>query len=212
MQKTRMAVLAAAFGAVAFSASAVSTVSVTGNFPGAIDGQNDFITELTAAGSPTFGDSASFFLNMRSILTFTLVAAESGRQNDFTVQGLGTLSEPAGNVGAGRLGEGADFMTANFGSLSGTFDAGSLDALLQFSNADDGDILPGEVMFGVFTPNGPGDYSKFFLALDDGDEVDDNHDDMIIRVDVSQIPLPASVLMLLAALGGLGVVSRRRSA
>ena len=50
------------------------------------------------------------------------------------------------------------------------------------------------------------------LWLDDAREVDDNHDDMAIRITATPIPLPASVLMLFAALGGLGVLSRKRSA
>lgn len=54
------------------------------------------------------------------------------------------------------------------------------------------------------------------LWLDDANDIDDNHDDMVISFSggnfTTIIPLPASVLMLLAALGGLGLVSRRRSA
>lgn len=213
MQMTKMVALAAAFSAFAFSANAVNTVTITGNIPSTdLAGVNNYIDEINAAfgGSSVFGDSAFFTLNMNSILTFTAVAAESERDNSFVATGAGMLSENS------DFGEGTDFMTSALGgSVSGAFSAGSLDGLLQFlSNVPGNDAVPGDVEFGVFLPFGAqsGDqFSKFFLAFDDGASIDDNHDDYIIRVDVAPIPLPASVLMLLAALGGLGVVSRRRA-
>jgi hypothetical protein len=47
------------------------------------------------------------------------------------------------------------------------------------------------------------------LFLDDGSAVDDNHDDMWVRISV---PTPAAVLLFGAGLLGLGVVRRRRPA
>ena len=213
MKKIRMAVLAGAFSAVAFSAGAIPAVTITGDFPGQFAGFNNFIDELDTAlgGPPTFADELAFVLNTRSRLTFTAVAAESGRQNNFTVDRLGTLSEPANNL----FGEGTDFMTSGgLGSLSGTFEAGSLDSLFRFTSTGFATVgSPGTAFLGVYLPGGAasGDqFSKFFLAFDDGARSDDDHDDFLVRVDVTAIPLPASVLLLLAALGGLGVVSRRR--
>ncbi len=54
------------------------------------------------------------------------------------------------------------------------------------------------------------------LWFDDGGASnDDNHDDMAIRISVSagsisQVPVPAAGLLLLTALGGLGVARRRK--
>lgn len=88
------------------------------------------------------------------------------------------------------------------------------------SNPDDaGDGLGplGINFFATFALDGMGDARSgqvlYLFFDDDGANNDDNHDDMGIRLSlIAPIPLPAAGLMLLAAIGGLGVASRRRKA
>lgn len=54
--------------------------------------------------------------------------------------------------------------------------------------------------------------SYFALFGDGGGGNDDDLDDMVIRIDVAPIPLPAGGLLLIGALGGLAALRRRKSA
>ncbi len=47
---------------------------------------------------------------------------------------------------------------------------------------------------------------------DNGANNDDNHDDMVVRLTVAAVPVPASLPLLLGALAGLRLLARRRRA
>ena len=194
---------------IAGTAAHAATVSLSTADPGLdinlVPGQ-DFVTELTAAGA-THLFSGPLDLNVADPvkLTFSLVAAESGFQNSLLYDGTPIITETLnGNL--------ADFTV---GALEGqvaekNFFGGDLADILSFSirtfnpsttftfdSSDD--------EFGVFTNQiDKSAMSTFFIALDDsGSNNDDNHDDIIVRVDVAPVPLPASGLLLLAGLGGV---------
>ena len=117
-----------------------------------------------------------------------------------------------------------DNVFSNAGFASQSFSnvlAGLLPFLFSTPNGDavngsNGDNTDPEIpnFFLSFDNNATGTSgNSVVLWLDDARQVDDNHDDMAIRISVATpIPLPASVLMLFAALGGLGALSRKRSA
>lgn len=187
-----------------FSANA-ATVTVSGS--AVTPAPNTFQTQLMAAGATTFLDKADIVVGkFGATLTFTGVAGESGFANSFESP-VGNLSEPAkNNQGA------ADFLTGNlFGSVSGKFTAGSLAGVLRFL-ANGGSPAPlGSERFGIYA-SGTGPLSVFFLAFDDQSQgADDNHDDFIIRVNVSAVPVPAAGFLLVGALGGLALLRRRKA-
>jgi len=198
--------LASGVLALALSAGMASaaTVAITGtNTP--VAGNNDFVSQLGSALNPTltFLTNASFTLSGPARLTFTSVGAESGFVNSFAATGAGVLLETEGSV--------SNFLTGGFASITGIFSGGLLDALLSFSNGLGFMPGPGTTEFGVFTSGGLNN-SVFFLAFDDGQgsSADDNHDDLIVRVNVAAVPIPAAGFLLIGALGGLAALRRRR--
>lgn len=200
-------------GGMAFALSAGSAQAVTVTVGGDVAGvspANDFGGELSTAfsGSVDFLTSATITITERVRLTFTAVAAESGDNNTFSVTGLGSLFE------TGNFGGGTDFLTAGAGSLVGDFDAFEI-LDLAFSGTA-GSFALGSYAVGAFVAAGATAVDTFFLAFDDnGDDPsdDDNHDDFIIRVNVTPVPVPAGVLLLgggLLGLASLGATRKRR--
>lgn len=51
-----------------------------------------------------------------------------------------------------------------------------------------------------------------YALFNDGAIVDADYDDMVVRMDVAPVPLPAAAWLLMTALGGLGLIKRRATA
>jgi hypothetical protein len=166
------------------------------------------VPQLIAAGGTTLfsGSSAPLTLTLSgdAVVTFSLVASESGFNNQLSLGGSPIISESLrfaalDDFTTGAL-AGTSFSTVLSGGtdLAGllTYSVGST----TFGSSDD--------EFGVFADASMTNaLTSFYLGLDDsGNASDDDHDDMIVRVDVegvSAVPLPAAAWMLIAGLGGL---------
>ncbi len=195
---------ALAFGSTQASASAIITFGATNPVPG----NNDFQTDLAGLGLTLFTtDGATITLTENSVLTFDFFGSESGFDDTFQA-GSVSFTETSGFTSWGAVPLGAD-----------AFLMGSLAGLLNFSSATGpgADATVGDDGFGIFLgANAVSGLSTnvFWLGYDDQiTNIDDNHDDMIIRVTVSPaVPEPATWAMMLLGFGAAGFVLRRRRA
>ena len=193
---------ALAFGSTQASASAIITFGATNPVPG----NNDFQGNLAGLGLTLFTtDGATITLTENSVLTFEFFGSESGF-NDTIQAGAVNFTEMTNFTPWGAQLLGAD-----------SFLAGSLADLINFSSAGGADATVGDDGFGIFLgANAVSGLSTnvFWLGYDDQiTNVDDNHDDMIIRVTVSPaVPEPATWAMMLLGFGAAGFVLRRRRA
>jgi hypothetical protein len=112
-----------------------------------------------------------------------------------------------------------------------SYTTGSLSGLLAFLFSTSGGGAPSSVANGA-NPADPGEGPtavNFFASIvgaptattgrsvllffdDNGANNDDDHDDMVVRLSVAAVPVPASLPLLLGALAGLRLLSRRRRA
>ncbi len=169
---------------------------------------NDFFTDLTAAGLFTYSDNATISLPVDGRVTYDFMASGSGLTNCFTSGIIVNFCETDKSWAPVSMGP------------SQIFTAGALAAKFFISGTSPGgDRLPGSSNFGVFLPNagasaGAGVYASdviYFGFNDlDGGINDDNHDDFIIRATIAAVPEPGTWAMLLSGFALVGSLLRRR--
>lgn len=203
-------IMAAAAFAIAGTVANASTIALnTAVAPEAVNtipGQ-DFQAQLIAAGAThLYSGPLSLISDGPVKVSFSLVAAESNFRNSLLLNGSTIITENGGNGGL------ANFQIGELQSQTFTFNfaGGDLASLLSFGvEAFNPSVFTtftaGQPEFGIFANSAElGALTTFYLALDDdGANSDDNHDDIIVRVNISPVPLPASGLLLLAGLGGI---------
>ena len=209
----------AAAACIALSGAAhAGTLSINGGDTGTIpaDGQTNEVIDALLGGIPQsgyFGSSigATGFDDGTSILV-EIMGYEAGFQNTFAT-GDGQSFTSSG---------GTDIGTLDAPLASWTTTAISDDGLFEFTFSTSGNVTDPEVSNGDTNANEQG-YANFFateiagsiwLFFDDGggNNDDDNHDDLVARLSVSAVPLPAGGLLLLTGFGALALRRRRKAA
>ena len=169
---------------------------------------NDFNTNMQALGYSQMTVGAQLSVDQDGSVTFTYIAAESGFTNKFN-SSFGSMTEfdgawnfdpghasLTGNVTAGVLG-------FNFTSTG----SGALEPVDNFLNLN----LQG---LGIFTRGSGSIHQQVILGYDDQWKWpdDDNHDDMMIRVDfnANPVPVPAAIWLFGSGLLGLIGIGRRK--
>lgn len=189
------------------AANASAVITFTSSLPIPVPA-NDFSTQLGLLGLDRYTTTGAMIsLNANAVLRFEFLGSESGFNDTFTAAGVPAFTEFTSFIN-------------NFGSPTNlgaaAFSAGSLAGLLTFTSSGPGAVSGvGSDGFGIFLSRGQvsgAAVSTFYLGYDDQiTNIDDNHDDMIIRVSVlPPVPEPATWMTMLLGFAAVGVGMRRR--
>jgi hypothetical protein len=223
MFKVFAAVAAAGVLAVAHAPAQAATISLSGGTAGIIPdaGQTNEVLGGLGLGSSLagfFGAAVNVIGSSPILVEF--LGYEAGYWNTFSLDG-GSFSTEVDDPTAGDNMEvfatPPSFVT---GDLSGLLDflfatsgGGSPSSVANGANPDDfGDGPTGVNFFAsiVGNPAGTSGSSVLLFFDDNGRNNDDNHDDMVVRLSVAAIPVPATLPLMFGALAGLGFIGRRQ--
>ena len=225
--KMKSAAIAGA-ATLVLSAGAASALTF-GSIPGGAI-KNDGLIPTYGAGTTSvngYYGATLALLGSNANIDVEYLGSEASRTNEFVFEGNILFTTPGTAGSWAQAGTG----TTTVNNVS----VGILDFLFDYSRDVPPPVTPDQVANGS-NPDGSGPSSpaNFFVTFnplgdgtatsgttvdiwfdDGGAGPDDNHDDMLIRLTVSGgsisiVPVPASVPLLLTALGGLGFMARRK--
>jgi hypothetical protein len=206
--KKLLAVLAGV-SAVAMATPANASFVVTLGSTFGIPSNNDFQSDLNGLGYWNYTSTgASLTLTAPAILSFEFLGSESGFSDGFTAPGIAPI--PGVDPEVSLL---ENHFAAPIFLGSGSYSAGSLAGLFNFTSNLGVPAGIGATGFGIFLPRLPagtltytGD-SLIFGFDDLGAGPDDNHDDYIVRV--TAVPELGTWAMMLFGFGAMGMTIRR---
>jgi len=199
---------AIALAAVAVSASA--QVTFAGGTAQAITGTYDptGTTSIQTGGlrnatlSTTAGVLTATFLGFEALDTDTYTfSAASGTMSNKTA--IPNVTNIFGNVAAGLL----NFTFADLFAGTTVGNGGSGGGAGMFNSY----MVFGTGAGAAFTPyTGPGGAYDLVLGFNDSLQVDGDYDDFIVGLKVTAVPEPETYALMLAGLGAVGFLARRR--
>lgn len=202
----RKLLISAAALALLGAPAAAATFTVTPGATAAIPNNNDFKAELNALGLDLF-TTLGALLGVNATAPFRVnfhyMGSESGFKDTFSAGSVSGSENNSDHFAAPKLIGSAVFNSA--GDFNPTFTSNG-NALIS---------TPGMDSFGIFLPgNLQGAYEStvVYFGFDDQiNNIDDNHDDFIVRATISAIPEPTTWAMMIGGLGMIGLGVRRRA-
>jgi hypothetical protein len=183
---------------------------------------NEVVSGLGLGASLAGYFGAQISLVGTSPILVEFLGYEAGYRNTFTLDG-GSFST--------EIDDGTPSDNKEIFSTPPSFYTGPLSGLIPFVFATGGGGTPASAVNGsnptdasdgptgvnffasfVGTPTATSGRSLMLFFDDNGGNNDDNHDDMVVRLSVAPVPVPASLPLLLGALSGLTFLSRRKRA
>jgi hypothetical protein len=215
VRTTRKLALATALTAL-FAASAaqaafifVDTVTPVGSSANAVPAINNFQSQLAASGVPSFylGRSLSVTgARTGDFIEIDFMAAEAGYRNQL-IWGSTTVINNLGNQSWSERDRG------NVAAVNGVqnFRFCSVDVNACMTNAgNDATRLGSYQSIGMYLTNGGN--TAWLLWDDSGANMDDNHDDLIVRLTYHSVPEPGTLTLLGLGLVGVALIRRRKVA
>lgn len=209
LSKTLAVAAALSLGALATGASAATlsiaggaSVAVPGHFDPrpAVDLPSDRLTRFQATRN--FGAiGGGLMVDGPARVTYTLLGREASAVNMLKSDGqvLLSLASPGASIHTRQEGGFLDFVFRT--SLLGP---NLFPGIANGGASDNKDLAL--VFSSIFN-----DGRSVIAAFDDGRR-DFDHDDLVVRVDVAPVPVPAAGVLLAGALGVMGALRRRRRA